>query len=327
MRKIVVGTRGSKLAVAQSKLFIKEIEKINAELEIRIKMIKTKGDKILDKPLREIGGKNIFIKEIEQALLDGEVDIAIHSLKDMPAKLAEDFVLACYPEREDPRDILISREDYSIDNLAAGSILGSGSLRRQVQIKNNWPGLEFENIRGNVDTRIKKMRDKGLDGIVLAAAGLHRLNLNNLITSYLSPNNCVPPAGQGTLGIEVLRENHDLRKLLSELDHLPTRLASHAERAYLTAMGGDCHFPIGVYGQILDDQLKLLGFLASADGESYLSIERYFDIEIEGYLENSLSISQLELKSEEAGKELAEELLSNGGSEILEDLKGNDKND
>ncbi|MTI61801.1 MAG: hydroxymethylbilane synthase [Firmicutes bacterium] len=317
MKKLIVGTRGSKLAVRQSKIFIDRIKGIKPELEIEIKEIRTKGDRILDKPLSEIGGKNIFIGEIEKALLNGEIDLAIHSLKDMPAEIDSRFTLACYPPREDARDVFISREGIDLPQLPEGSILGSGSLRRQIQIIHNWPTVTFENIRGNVDTRIEKMKKRELSGLILAAAGLHRLGLEGLITRYISPQKCVPPAGQGTLGIEVLCENDQLIEVLEELDDLETRVVSYAERACLAALGGDCHLPIGVYGRIEDSKLILDGFLAADDGSSYLREKIVENIGLNDYNEGRISRISLERNSQKSGNKLASMILDKDGKEIL----------
>ncbi len=317
MNKIVVGTRGSNLAITQSNLFIKQIKEIAPKLKIEMKVIKTKGDKILDKPLSEIGGKNIFIAEIEQALLNGDIDIAIHSLKDMPAELDNRLMLACYPEREDARDVLISRLGLDFSELPEGSVLGSGSLRRQIQVKHNWPKVSFENIRGNVDTRIEKMKKRELAGVILAAAGIHRLGLNHLITRYITPEICVPPAGQGTLGIEVNKENQELIELLQAIDHIETRIVSFAERSALADLGGDCHLPVGIYGTIKDEKLLLLGFLARDCGEPYIEERISTDIGIAAYRNGLISRGELELESVEAGRKLAKIILANGGSQIL----------
>jgi len=322
VEKIIVGSRGSKLAITQSKIFLETIKKINPELEIEIKEIKTKGDRILDKPLSEIGGKNIFIGEIEKALLNGEIDLAIHSLKDMPAEIDPHFTLACYPVREDARDVFISRTGVDLPQLPTGSILGSGSLRRQIQIKHNWSSISFENIRGNVDTRIDKMKQRELDGLILAAAGIHRLGLGKLITRYISPEKCVPPAGQGTLGIEVLSDNYNLIEVLEELDDLETRIVSYAERAYLAVLGGDCHLPIGVYGRIKDSKLILDGFLAADDASLYLRESIVEDIGMNDYKKGNISRISLERNSKKSGKKLADVILDNGGKEILYKRKG-----
>lgn len=322
MERIIVGTRGSKLAVTQTKIFIDRIKGIKPDLEIETKVIKTKGDKILNKPLSEIGGKNIFIGEIEKALFNGEIDLAVHSLKDMPAEIDPHFTLACYPPREDARDVFISRKGVDLSKLPEGSILGSGSLRRQIQIKHNWPSVSFENIRGNVDTRIEKVKKRELAGLILAAAGIHRLGLGEIITRYISPEKCVPPAGQGTLGIEVLSENTQLIDLLEKLDDLETRIVSYAERAYLAALGGDCHLPIGVYGRNEDNKLILSGFLAADDGNHYLRERIAEDIGITAYKEGRISRASLERKSEEMGKKLANIILDSGGKKILWEFRG-----
>ena len=206
MQKLIIGTRGSELAVAQTRWIKKQIKNHHSGIAIDIKKITTTGDKIKDGSLINKGGKGLFIKEIEKALLNEEIDIAVHSLKDIPGNIKDDFKLVCFPERENPHDVLISRKNHSLSDLPQKATLGTGSLRRQNQLKNYRSDLNFVNLRGNVNTRIKKMKNMKLDGIILAAAGLHRLNNREMITQYISDKICIPAVGQGTLGIEILKK-------------------------------------------------------------------------------------------------------------------------
>ncbi len=274
MQKLVIGTRGSKLALAQTKLFAMKINKYKPDLDIKIKPIKTSGDRIKDKSLYKIGGKGLFVKEIEESLFKEEIDIAVHSLKDIPGITDDRLVLACYPERENPADVLISSKENTLDNLPRGSVLGTGSLRRQIQLKQYRPDLEFIKIRGNVDTRIKKMKNKNLDGIILAAAGLHRLDMKKVISDYISYDICTPAAGQGTLGIQILKKRKDLLKFLKKFDHKKTRLASIVERNFIKSMGSSCNLPVGAFARIEiaknNITCRLETFYSDKNGEKYI---------------------------------------------------------
>ena len=317
MEKIVVGTRASQLAVKQTKIFCNNLNKIFPKLTIDIKKITTSGDRIKDKQLYQFGGKGLFIKEIEAALLNQEIDLAVHSLKDMPGQIPDVFSLGCFPHRADARDVLISSSDKTLDELPQGAVLGTGSLRRQLQLKKYRPDLNFVNLRGNVDTRIEKMKKQNLDGIILAACGLHRLNLNSLITEYIAPTISLPAVGQGTLGIEILTENIKVKKMIKPLEHQPTSLCSLAERKFLSTLNGSCHLPLGCYARInLRENkfvFKITGFLASRDGTKHLKKDKKH---ILGTKNKKLEKTVLKL-----GKNLALEILNDGGQKILAEMK------
>ncbi len=311
MKDIIVGTRGSNLALKQTGMVIKVLSEVAPAYNYQVKKIKTTGDRILHKALNSVGGKGLFIKEIEHALLNGEIDMAVHSLKDMPARVNSAFELVFFPEREDPSDVLISREGQKLDKLPRGARFGTGSLRRQVQLQHYRPDLEFTGIRGNVETRIRKMKEDKLEGIILAAAGIHRLGLKDIITQYLPREICIPAVGQGTLAIEIRKENEEVKEILKSLDSPTVRTASRAERGFLAALDGSCHLPIGAHARLMPAvenmfYLELTGFLAGIDGEKYIRRELKAEIKLED--------------AERYGKILAEEILDAGGDLILKEL-------
>lgn len=319
MDKIIIGTRASKLALTQTNIIVKQLEKIYPDLTIDVKSITTSGDRIKDKALYKVGGKGLFIKEIEAALMEEEIDIAIHSLKDMPGEMDDRFSFACYPERENPADILISRNDKSLNQLPAGASLGTGSFRRRTQLKRYRSDLEFVNLRGNVDTRIKKMEEMDLDGIILAAAGLHRLQKKDLITQYLPLDVSIPAVGQGTLGVEILKKRKDLIKLFEPLDHFYTKLKSIGERKFLKILGGSCNLPLGANVQIKENEQKveceINGFLASENGNKYIKKQTNIDFKLEQKDELIFG------KVKSMGKNLAQKILNDGGQEIISQLE------
>lgn len=316
MNNIVVGTRGSKLALVQTKNFIARLKEHYPDFNFTIKKIKTSGDRILDKSLKEVGGKGLFIKEIEYALKTGEIDIAVHSLKDLPAKIKDDFMLACYPGRENPHDVLISKQGLLLNQLPEGARLGTGSSRRRVQLKRYRKDFDFENIRGNVDTRLEKMEAMELEGIILAAAGLHRLGHHQLITQYIPGEVSIPAAGQGTLGIEILRERKDLLTILNKIDNKFVRLVSLAERKFLAVLGANCHSPVGAYA---DSKVKagtltltLTAFLSSINSQKIIMKKDKIRIEQE---------EKAWTKARNLGEKVAISILDSGGNVILKRLK------
>src|SRR3954451_12409731 len=211
MRKIIVGSRRSKLALTQTNWVIEQLKKLDDSFEFEVKEIVTKGDKILDVTLSKVGGKGLFVKEIEQAMMDKEIDMAVHSMKDMPAVLPEGLTIGCIPFREDHRDALISRDHIKLNDLKPGAIIGTSSLRRSAQLLAQRPDLEIKWIRGNVDTRLQKLQDEEYDAIILAAAGLKRLGWSDeVVTEYISPEDCVPAVGQGALAIECRADDQEL---------------------------------------------------------------------------------------------------------------------
>ncbi|AZN42303.1 hydroxymethylbilane synthase [Paenibacillus albus] len=279
-RVIVVGTRQSALALTQTGQVIDQLKAICAEnglpYDFEIRKIVTKGDRILDVTLSKVGGKGLFVKEIEQALFDQEIDLAVHSMKDMPYELPEGLMNGAVPKRVDPRDCLISAGDLSLEQLPQGAKVGTSSLRRSSQLKNARPDLQIESIRGNIDSRIKKLETEGFDAIVLAAAGLHRMSWDGKISAYLAEQLCVPAVGQGALGIECREADAEVRELLALLNDPITALAVSAERSFLGALNGGCQIPIGAHATIVGEAedgsalLELTGIVGSADGSVLL---------------------------------------------------------
>lgn len=251
--KYMIGTRGSKLALAQAKDVCFRLQKAYPEHSFECKVIQTKGDQIQNKPLDQIGDKGVFVKEIESQILSGEVQIGVHSMKDMPAHPAEGLIFTKAWKREEPRDVLILREKGALSELPQGAVIGTGSRRREYQLKRIRPDLKIVNIRGNVDTRLRKMEEQKLDGIVLAAAGLHRLGMEDRITQYLEIEQMIPAPAQGILALEILEGDTETARLLDALCDGETEVAVCAERGFLKAIGGDCHVPIGAICEKMED--------------------------------------------------------------------------
>ena len=259
---IVIGSRGSQLALWQARHVAARLEELGEQT--RIEIIKTTGDKITDVPLAQVGGKGLFTKEIEEALLAGSIDLAVHSLKDMPAALPDGLTLAAFPEREDPRDALIG---CTLAELRPGMRVGTSSLRRAAQLHALGLGLVIETLRGNVDTRLRKLDEGQYDAIVLAAAGLRRLGWENRITELLDPAVMCPAPGQGALAIETRDDDGAAREIARKLDHAETRAAVTAERALLAVLEGGCQVPIGAYAQLEGSSIHLRAIVASPDGK------------------------------------------------------------
>ncbi|OEH84198.1 hydroxymethylbilane synthase [Desulfuribacillus stibiiarsenatis] len=275
MRKIIIGTRKSELALTQTNWVISQLEKLNLPYEFEVKKIMTKGDQILDVTLSKVGGKGLFVKEIEQALIDKEIDIAVHSMKDMPAEMPEGLVIGATTIREDVRDALIAKEaNMTIANLPQGANIGTSSLRRSAQLLNLRPDLKITSIRGNVGTRIGKIQELDLDGVILACAGLNRLGQSDHITEAIDPTQCVPAVGQGALGIQCRDNDEDVLALLQHLNHLPTEKAVMAERSFLKQLEGGCQVPIGAYGEWDGSQVTLTGMVAKVDGSKVVKHTR-----------------------------------------------------
>ena len=266
--KIIIGTRGSKLALLQTNMVMKELKNMHQSLEVEIKIIKTTGDRILDKSLSEIGGKGLFIAEIESALSSGEIDIAVHSMKDVQNSVDPEFRILTALKREDPRDALISRDNKTLLNLPKGAIVGTGSLRRIVQLKNIRPDLLFKPLRGNVDTRIKKLENGEVDAVVLAAAGLKRMGLQNRISEYIDTKKCIPSVGQGALCFEIREKDQVIFNLVKPLVNRTDLICVSAERAFLKEMDGGCTIAIGAYAEETHGQIKLEGFVCDDKNES-----------------------------------------------------------
>lgn len=255
--ELIIATRKSKLAQIQADKII-ELIKDKYNIDSKKLLIVTEGDKRLDVTLDKIGGKGLFVKEIEYALLNKEAHGAVHSMKDVPFELPQDFELAAIPEREDIRDVFVSSNNISFKDLKEGAVIGTSSIRRAAMIKEIRKDLKIVPIRGNVQTRLEKMKNERMDGIILAAAGLKRLNLENIITDYFDPKIFLPAIGQGALGIEVLK-NGEYNEYLRNLDNKEVRTAVEAERSFMRRLNGDCHSVIGVYSEITDNDLYMIG--------------------------------------------------------------------
>ncbi|MDB8806244.1 MULTISPECIES: hydroxymethylbilane synthase [unclassified Romboutsia] len=269
--KIIVGTRGSKLAVTQTNWVIDKLKEKNPSVEFEVKIIKTKGDIIQNVSLDKIGDKGLFVKEIEQQLIDGEIDMAVHSMKDMPSSLPNGLKFAGIPKREDPRDVLILKEGYSsIEDLPQGATIGTGSKRRKYQLLKHRPDLNIVPIRGNVDTRIRKITDENLDGVVLAASGILRVGLEEKISCYLPTDVVVPAPAQGALAIEIREDNYQVEVVINSLRDELTELQVSAERGFLDGVDGSCHIPMGAYCEVNEDSIKLTGLFGDEEGKKLI---------------------------------------------------------
>ena len=301
---ICIGTRGSALALWQANHVKDCIENVFPDIRVDIEIIKTTGDRITDRPLAMVGGKGLFVKEIETALLEGSIDLAVHSMKDMPGDLPQGLVIGAIPERANPFDVLISARGDLFKEYPRGAVIGTSSLRRGSQLKHLRPDLEIKSIRGNLDTRLKKLKSGEYSAIVLAAAGLERLGQGNEITEYLSETDMVPAVGQGALCIETRENDPDMADILSVLDHEPTRVCVTGERAFLKEIEGSCHIPVACFGKIQDNRVMLTAVVAAEDGGSLIKET------VESSPEQVI----------EKGRELAKLVLDKGGKRILEAL-------
>ncbi|PIE57283.1 MAG: hydroxymethylbilane synthase [Desulfobulbus propionicus] len=297
-----IGTRASELAVTQSEWVAGLITKVYPNTSIELVTIKTKGDKILDVPLAKVGGKGLFVKEIEDAMLAGEIDLAVHSMKDVPTELPEGLHVAIVPSRETPKDAFVSNNFSSLDELPQGSTVGTSSLRRKAQLAALRPDLKIKDVRGNLQTRLKKMEDGLYDAILLAAAGLRRLGMQERIRMLFTPEQMLPAIGQGALGVELRISDSELLTQLQPLHNQTTATAVTAERAFLLRLEGGCQVPIGAYAQVQENVVTLTGLIASVDGKTLLKETNAAPVE----------------HATELGATLAESLLQQGGKEILE---------
>jgi hydroxymethylbilane synthase len=305
-RNIRIGTRGSHLALTQTHWVEAQLKGRHPDVSTDVVIIKTSGDKLKDVPLAQVGGKGLFIKEIEEALLAGEVDLAVHSLKDMPAEMPLGCTLGAVPPREDCRDAFISQRYASLAGIPAGGRVGTGSLRRKVQILHRRPDLEVVHLRGNVDTRLRKLETEGLDAIILAAAGLKRLGLGHIPRGYLAETEMLPAIGQGALGLEVRADDQEMLELLSPMNHFPSQVAVTAERAFLARLEGGCLVPVAALGRLEDDALSLSALISDLEGR------RVFQDHLVGPPEEAISL----------GHRLAEMLLERGGRTVLQEIFG-----
>jgi hydroxymethylbilane synthase len=300
VRSIRLGSRGSTLALAQAHWVKARIEERRPELKVEIVVLKTSGDRFMDASLQAIGGKGLFTKEIEDALLRNEIDLAVHSLKDLPTEMAQGLALVAVPEREDARDVLVTRERTSLDRLPPGARIGTGSLRRRAQLLYHRPELSVVGIRGNVDTRLKKLDAGEFDALVMAAAGLKRIGRGDRIVEFLPSEICVSAVAQGALGLQA-RANDASNEEWSFLHHAPTAAEVAAERSFLSRLGGGCQVPVGARAVVAGDPITKIGVVASPDGKSLKRGER------SGKFVDAVKL----------GVELAEELLRAGADRIL----------
>ncbi|MZG53631.1 MAG: hydroxymethylbilane synthase [Nitrospinae bacterium] len=304
-RKIIIGSRGSPLALWQANWVKDLLLENHSGLAVEIKIIKTSGDKIQNMPLAKIGGKGLFVKEIEEGLLKREVDFAVHSMKDMPISFPMNLCIACVTKRENPFDALISRNGVKLADLPKGAKIGTGSLRRISQLMNYRPDLELVPLRGNLETRLKKLETEGLDAIILAAAGLIRMGWDDRITEIISPDILLPAMGQGAVGIEARRNDVDNQILLADMDDEETHYALDAERALVSQLQGGCNVPIGAFATLDEDQITLTGLVASLDGKTVYKKEMT-DIKT-----NAISL----------GRKMGDELIAMGGDRIMQEIK------
>lgn len=303
-RKIKIGSRGSPLALWQANWIKDQLESRNPDIPVEIVIIKTSGDKIQDVPLAKIGGKGLFVKELEEALLRKDVDFAVHSMKDMPIKFPFALCIASVTKRENPFDALISRNNIKLNDLPKGAKIGTGSLRRASQLLHYRPDLNLIPLRGNVETRIKKLETEGLDAIILATAGLIRLGWGDKISEIISPEILLPAMGQGAVGIEARKHDVDNQILLADMDDENTHLALDAERAVVTQLEGGCNVPIGAFATIEGNEMRLRGLVASLDGKTL------YKKELKGDKVNAVAL----------GNEMGNALLDMGGDKIMHEI-------
>jgi hydroxymethylbilane synthase len=306
--KIRVGTRGSRLALVQAESLVGALEKSDPALSCELVVIKTRGDKIVDSPLSEIPGKGLFITEIENALIKGKIDLAVHSLKDLPTELPDELELGAVLEREDARDALISRLGKGLAEISLQETIGTSSLRRRAQLLCYDSRFRIVDIRGNVDTRLKKMENGEYDALVLAVSGLKRAGFENRIDEYLDPEIIMPAACQGIIGVEIRRDDGDVKEVVGAINHGPTMLVALGERAFLRAMEGGCQVPIGCVSSVENRTYTITGLISDLDGRRVAK----------GKLSGAVS------RASDVGSELAGQILSDGGHEILAQIRDRD---
>ncbi|MGA3208911.1 MAG: hydroxymethylbilane synthase [Syntrophales bacterium] len=305
MRSILrIGTRGSLLALTQTNCVAERLRRETPTVAVETVVIKTKGDILQDVPLAKVGGKGLFVKEIEDALLRDEVDIAVHSMKDVPMELPDGLQIGVMSEREDARDALISKDQKKLEDMPVGARIGTGSLRRGFQLLHLFPDIEIVPVRGNLDTRIRKIQTDGLDGIIVATAGLKRMGWTDRITQVIPVEIMLPAVGQGVLGIELRKNDDYVRRAVSFINHPRTWVEVSAERAFLGRLGGGCQLPVAAYGMKEGNDLTVTGLLGSLDGRELIKDE------VRGVSEDA----------EVLGKSLAERILSKGGQAILDEV-------
>ena len=304
-KKIVIASRESALAMWQAKHIQSRLQALYPETTVEILGMTTTGDQILDSPLARIGGKGLFVKELEQALADGRADLAVHSMKDVPMNLPDGFMMAAVGEREDARDAFVSNTFASLEDLPNGSIVGTSSLRRQSQLQARFPHLKIESLRGNLQTRLRKLDEGQYAAIILAAAGLIRLGLESRIRQLIATSDSIPAVGQGALGIEINANRPDMLSVLAPLNHAETAACVEAERGMSRALAGSCTVPLGAYAKIRNNTLNITGFVASIDGKAMVKEQ----------------ISGSPAEAEKLGQLLAQKLVDLGAAKILAALE------
>ncbi|MBN1374532.1 MAG: hydroxymethylbilane synthase [Dehalococcoidia bacterium] len=302
-KRIIIGSRGSKLAIIQAESVRDQLKVMKPGIDIQIRKIVTEGDRNQDTNIEETGGVGIFVKALEEALIRCEIDVAVHSLKDLPVKLPRELDLMATIERCDPRDVLIGSETF--DRLKPGACIGTSSVRRYAQVKYLRPDLQVAGIRGNVDTRLRKLNAGNIDGLILAAAAMLRLGMEKEITEYLEPDKFIPAAGQGALGIEARRHDNYVGSLVENINHRPTWLAVNAERAFIDFLGGGCSAPISCFAVEKHGRLKITGMVTDREGNSMIKDSLIADADC----------------PEEAGHCLADKMLKAGAKEIMEKIR------
>ncbi|MEW6348933.1 MAG: hydroxymethylbilane synthase [Thermodesulfobacteriota bacterium] len=305
--KVTIGTRGSPLALWQARHVAARVRRAHPELEVELAIIKTQGDKILDTPLALIGGKGLFTKEIEEALLDRRVDLAVHSMKDLPTELPDGLQLTAVLKREDPRDVFVSGNGQTLDQLAPGSRIGTSSLRRKAFLLSRFPHLEIEPIRGNVDTRLNKIHTLNLAGAVLAAAGIKRMEFSDRITSFLDPDLMIPAIGQGAMGVETRTNDPVVEEVVRGLNHPETEFCVQVERAFLRRMGGGCQVPMAAHAIMTGDGADVVAAVVHPDGNP----------SVKGTIQGPLGDVAM-------GTRLADGLIAEGADTILRQVLGAD---
>jgi len=306
-RVIKIATRKSPLALWQAYFVRDQLLALHDDIEVELLKMVSKRDKILDVPLAKVGGKGLFVKELETGLLEGDADIAVHSMKDVPVEFPEGLHLAVICEREDPRDAFVSNKFSQLDDLPDGAIVGTSSLRRQSQLMKYRPDLQIKFLRGNVNTRLQKLDDGEYDAIILAAAGLIRLEMPDRISSFLTTEQSLPAMGQGAVGIECRIDDELTKQLIAPLAHNETTIRLTAERALNKRLEGGCQVPIGGFAELDGDQLSMRSFVGSPDGKNL----------VEGQVSGSAA------EAEQLGIQLADDLLSRGAKEILDEVYKN----
>lgn len=304
MNRLKIATRNSPLALWQAGFVKNELINIYPELEVKLVGMQTQGDRLLDAPLATVGGKGLFIKQLEQALIDHRADIAVHSMKDVTIELPDNLILPVIMKREDPRDVLISNKYKSISELTADTVLGTSSLRRQSQIKSLNPGIQTKNLRGNIGTRLRRLDAGQYDAIILAAAGIKRLGMAQRIAEYIPPSILLPATGQGAIGIECRSDDPEVLDLIRPLTDRDTTLCVQTERAFSGRLYGGCRLPIAGQADIIGDELHIVGLVADPDGSEIIKAEHRSPV----------------AKENNPGIALAEKLLERGADKILEKL-------